>query len=219
MNSGQKREKERILREEEKEFVEQLKKVTGCRVVSKGTPYNSIVIYCDRNVNRKLSQWRKEIYGKVNAILLHHPMGQKLKMQKKVGTILSKGICQFCKIDMDKVHCSCGSYRNEYSDDECYSNCYECPERRMKNKHERYPHKATYLKLYDTIEITNKSIRKFNPEHSREFALAKTLLMIQKRKTIMPKDILYILINLILKPIRIRNGKSYSYRKIPIPFS
>ena len=133
MNSGQRREKERILREEEHEFMEKLKKVTGCRVVSKGTVYNSIVIYCDRNVNNNLSQWRKEIYGKVNAILLHHPMGQKLKMQKKVGTILSKGICQFCKIDMDKVHCSCGSYRNEYSDDECYSNCYECPERRMKD--------------------------------------------------------------------------------------
>ena len=120
---------------------------------------------------------------------------------------------------MNEIHCECKSYRNEYSDDECYSNCHECPERRMKNQHERYPHKATYLKLYDTIEITNKSIRKFNPEHTKEFAITKTLLMIHGRKAIMPKDILYMLINLILKPIRIRNGRSYCYRKIPIHYS
>jgi hypothetical protein len=218
LNSGEKREIRRKMIEEEKIFMEVLRKTTGCRVTRKGNPYNSIIIHCDRTISdkRKLSQWRKEIYGKVNLILLNHPMGKKLKMQKKVGTILSKGICQFCKINMNEIQCDCKSYRNEYSDDECYSNCHECPERRKKNKNERYSHKATYLKLYDTIEITNKSIRKFNPEQSKEFAQAKTLLMIHKRRPFIPRDILYILVNLILKPIRIRNGKPYYYRKIPI---
>lgn len=172
-----------------------------------------------RKIEAELAAWRKTIYGKLNRLLLGNPNAKRINISKRVVSVYANQTCKFCHINLTYVNCTC-DHRDV---NEC--RCYRCPKGIIKNPNIKQSprHKPKYYKLYNGIILTTKSIRKalqFNPEKTKEFSAAMSLLIIYNRKVKVPsvvgtlaKDILYIIVNMILEPISIWSGSRHRYRR------
>jgi len=175
---------------------------------------------------KKLSAWRKQIYSYINKFLFDNKL-QNINIAKNVQLNISNQTCRFCYMNVKKLRDECDCYV-----DDCYYDhyCDYCSDRSkaFKDSHTfgntRLKHKPSYYKMYNAIELSTRSIKKsirFDPEKTTEYKYVKSLLIIHNRKFtepsligILPKDILYIIVNMLLDPISVRNGKQYRFKKI-----
>jgi hypothetical protein len=170
-----------------------------------------------KNARKTLSKWRKNVHEILNKILLDIPDGDKIFGVRKVTHCISTYICKLCGVDMGKLyHTNYCEY--DYESSKCW--CYRCPKRNdYKN------HKSTYLKLYGGIEVSKKTpskLERFVPENTAEFKLAVLIKLVYNRGkknpsestifNVLPKDVMYIILNMIMESVRIRNGKIYRWR-------